>query len=91
MTEEAYQEVQKALKKRREMISPNELHDGAKRHMLDGAEPVTDRDWQLLVNFWAANVSVAEVEICKLMKRIYDCPLSDDNVTQIAEFQATKK
>jgi hypothetical protein len=73
------------------MISPNDLHGAAKQLMLKDKEPVTDKDWQLCVNFWAANVSVAEVEICKLMKRIYNCPLSDEDVTEIAIFQAESK
>jgi hypothetical protein len=91
MTEEAYQEVQKALKKRREYISPNDLQANAIKIMLEGKEPVTERDWQMCANFWAANVAVAEVEICKLMKRIFDCPISDDDIKQIAEYQAKLK
>jgi hypothetical protein len=73
------------------MISPNDLHDAAKQIMLKDKEPVTDKDWQLCVNFWAANVSNTEVEICKLMKRIYNCPLPDEEIAEIASFQAESK
>jgi hypothetical protein len=73
------------------MISPNDLHDAAKQIMLEGKDPVTDRDWQLCVNFWSTNVSVAEIEICKLMKRIYNCPLSDEEIAEIATFQIENK
>lgn len=59
--------------------------------MLEGKEPVTEYDWALCVNFWATNVSVAEIGICKLMKKLYNCPISDEDVTAIAEFQANKK
>jgi hypothetical protein len=73
------------------MISPNDLQANAIKVMLEGKEPVTERDWQLCVNFWAANVSVAEIEICKLMRRIFNCPISDEDIAEIATFQVKKK
>jgi hypothetical protein len=73
------------------MISPNELHQGAQDEMLEGKAPVTERDWQLCVNFWAANVSISEIEICKLMKRLFQCPLDDKQIVEIAKFQQGKK
>jgi hypothetical protein len=91
MTEEAYQGVQDALKKRRGYISPNDLQANAIKVMLEGKAPVTERDWQLLINYWAANISVAEADICKLMKRLFDCPISDDDIKQIAEYQVKLK
>ena len=74
------------------MISPNELQAGAKEAYLDGKEPSTMRDWQLCVNFWAANVSSKlEESCCLLMSRIFDCPLSDEMVKEIAQHQAKAK
>jgi hypothetical protein len=73
------------------MISPNDLQANAIKVMLEGKEPVTERDWQLCVNFWAANVSVAEIEICKLMRRLFNCPISDEDIAEIATFQVKKK
>jgi hypothetical protein len=74
------------------MVSPNELQGGAKDAYLDGKEPKTQRDWMLCVNFWAANISHdLEESACLLMKRIFSCPLSDDLVKEIAQFQANAK
>lgn len=73
------------------LVSPNELYQAAKDTMLDGNEPTNDHDWSLVVNFWAANIDAAEVDACKLLKLLYQCPLSDKDVAQIARYQAKKK
>lgn len=74
------------------MISPNDLNKAAREHMLDGREPETDHDWGLVVNFWAANVGDGlEEPTCKIMSMLYQCPLSDGDVEQIAHFQAERK
>jgi hypothetical protein len=74
------------------MVSPNELQAGAKEAYLNGKEPSTTRDWQLCVNFWAANISKElEESVCLLMKRLYSCPLSDEMVKEIAQHQAKAK
>lgn len=71
------------------MISPQELFDASKQHMLARAEPVSEMDWQRLVNFWAANVQRdCAPAICGLMANIFDCPLSETAVKEIAEYQA---
>jgi DNA phosphorothioation-dependent restriction protein DptG len=74
------------------MISPNELHDAAKKIMLNGREPETDHDWYLVINFWASNVDrKVSKEICKLMRKIYDCPIEDKAIEEICKFQASRK
>lgn len=74
------------------LISPNELHQAAKDQMLDGREPVTDKDWQLCANFWAANIAAGlEVAATPLVGMIFDCPLGKETLIKIAEFQASKK
>lgn len=74
------------------LVSPNEMMQSAKDIMLDGREPKTDNDWALIVNFWAANTlpSLAE-SLSLLMAKMYDCPLPDDYIKQIAKFQAKAK
>lgn len=73
-------------------ISPNELHSAACTHMLSGAVPITRHDWSLVVNFWAANVADGlEADICKVMKMIFDCPLTAAEITKIANYQASHK
>lgn len=74
------------------MISPQELFDASKQHMLARAEPVSEMDWQRLVNFWAANVQRdCAPAICGLMATIFDCPLSETAVKEIAEYQAARQ
>jgi hypothetical protein len=74
------------------LISPNELHDGAKLHMLEGKNPITENDWMLCVNFWAANIGQGFEDItCSLMAKIYACPLNEGIIRNIALFQMKKK
>lgn len=74
------------------LISPEELHNAAKAALLQGNEPVTDADWILVVNFWAANSAKGlEVTICKLMARIYNCPLAMGKIGKIGNFQYSEK
>lgn len=72
-------------------VSPNDIFKSSKGFFLDGREPKTDHDWTLLVNFWAYNIAFAEVEACKIMKRIFNCPLSDEMVAKIAKYQIANK
>ena len=75
-----------------DMISPNDLNRAAQADMLDGRVPRTERDWGLIVNYWAANIGAGlEEPTCKLLSRLYQCPLSDCVVEQIANFQAERK
>jgi hypothetical protein len=59
--------------------------------MLSGLDPSTPHEWQLVVNFWAANVALAEPEICSIMSKIFDCPLPESDICKIALFQARAK
>jgi len=72
------------------MISPNMLHERAKKIMLQGKAPVSDEDWVKVVNFWAANISNEEA-VCALLAKLYDCPLSSENVEKIAMYQEGRK
>lgn len=74
-------------------ISPNSLQaEAIKAYNLDKNKTWTDRDWQLLVNYWAANIaSGMEHEVCKIMAMLYECPLPDWQIEKIAAFQAAKK
>lgn len=74
------------------MVSPNDLQQAAIDTMLDGKPPTTDKDWVLCANFWAANIqSGLEVSAIPLMGMILGCPLSKEYLTEIAQFQASKK
>lgn len=74
------------------MISPNELHQAACREYLGGREPVSEKDWQLCVNYWAHNIALeVRVVATVLMAKIMSCPLSETAVREIAEFQSGRK
>lgn len=74
------------------MVSPNDLQQAARDCYLDGREPVTREEWQYCVNYWAANIaSGLEVEACKLIGLIMECPLSPAEIEEIAAFQAGRK
>jgi len=74
------------------LVSPNEMLDAAKRIQLDGREPETNDDWVLVLNFVAFNAAAGlEREICKLFAMIYDMPLADRYVQEIADYQAASK
>jgi hypothetical protein len=73
------------------MRSPNELLEAAKEHMLDGRDPVTDKDWALAVNFIAANVHSEMEEFMPLLMTILQCPLDEQQIVEITAFQAERK
>jgi hypothetical protein len=68
--------------------SPNEMFDAAKTMMLDGREPIDERDWELIVNFLAANVhpDVATAAV-PLVCMLFDCPLRKQTIQDIVAFQ----
>lgn len=72
--------------------SPNEVKADAERLMLNGREAQSHRDWQLVVNCWAANFpkDLAEVE-CLVCAKIFDCPLAEDEIKQIVAFQLERR
>lgn len=69
-------------------VSPDQVMQAAKDHMLNGREPASNDDWAKVVNFIAFNMDAALADtICKVMKSLYDIPLSDDEISDIVEFQ----
>lgn len=74
------------------LVSPNEMLETGKKHMLDGGEPSSKEDWVLLFNFFAVNISQGlEEQTCLLMGKMYDSPLTDDEIKSIAQFQHAEK
>jgi hypothetical protein len=74
------------------MVSPNEMMQASKDHMLEGREPQSPRDWQCLVNFWAFNAEEdCEVGVATIMALCFDCPLEDIEISKIAKMQANTK
>lgn len=74
------------------LVSPNELLEAGKIQMLDGREPSTKEDWVMLFNFFSVNISQGiEEETCLLLGKIYDVPLTDDEIKSIAQFQHAEK
>jgi hypothetical protein len=72
--------------------SPNELVAAAREQMLDGREPESREDWVRIMNFLAFNVHpVAAVPTCRLMAKMYDMPLSEQEIEKIVAFQLAKK
>jgi len=73
------------------LVSPDEMMAAGIIHMLDGHLPRSEEDWELLVNFFATNADPTIARsLCRLMKLIYDIPLSDDHIDQIVRFQISK-
>ena len=72
-------------------ISPNELHKAACDHMLAGKEPHTRHDWILVANFWAANAAPGFEKALPILGILYNCPLKEVELLEIAQFQAGRK
>ena len=74
------------------LISPNDMHKAACESMLEGKLPTSEKDWVLVVNFYARNTA-KEIQpkglvfLCMIM----GCPLSEDYITKISEFQTAKQ
>ncbi len=74
------------------MVSPNDMFAAAKEHMLEGSDPVSDKDWQMVINFVAFNTGAGfELSVTKLFAKMYDCPLEEETVIAIAEAQVKAK
>jgi len=59
--------------------------------MLDGRDPVTREDWQVLMNFFAVNMQPGIAgPACQLMAALYDIPLTDEEIDDIILFQQAK-
>lgn len=71
--------------------SPNELMDKAKEIMLNGAEPITIRDWYLIVNFWAQHIYFdIQPEGLELICLLFHVPLDKQEIRKISRFQRAK-
>jgi hypothetical protein len=74
------------------LTSPNELLDEAKKQMLGGRDPKSYNDWALVMNFFALNVDQEnDLLACKMLRSLYKIPLNDDQVRAIVEFQRARK
>jgi hypothetical protein len=74
------------------LVSPQRMFDEGKRIMLGGRNPESRDDWSKMVNFWAANIHTGlEKSACRLLAKIFNAPLSEEDVTKIAEFQMSRK
>ena len=73
-------------------VSPQQLYDAGKKMMLENKEPVNTKDWQLLVNFFCVNVDrhIGSVAI-KLICKIFDCPLPDEQIEDIFAYHLNLK
>ncbi|MEE9199158.1 MAG: hypothetical protein V3U26_05115 [Dehalococcoidia bacterium] len=72
--------------------SPNDMLAAAREHMLGGRDPQCYRDWQLVMNFLAANVlPESAVPACKVIALIYDMPLCEQEIEEIVAFQLARK
>jgi hypothetical protein len=74
------------------LTSPNQLMDAAKKYMLGGREPQSKLDWVMIVNFWASNIlPEVNASICLILKLMYNCPLEDEMIEKICQFQNREK
>ena len=73
-------------------VSPNDMLQAAKEHMLEGRDPASNEEWTKVVNFVAFNVGAGtEQSICELFRMIFDIPLDEESVREIAEYQEQLK
>lgn len=74
------------------MVSPDEMLEAAKEMQLGGRDPQSKRDWVLVMNFFAVNIdTILASSLHALLAKIYDMPLSEEEVDQIVSFQVSKK
>ena len=74
------------------LVSPNEMMQAAQDIMLDGKEPTSTKDYELVINFMASNMPVEVSEVaCQLMAKIFDMPLTRSEISAIAQFQNKAK
>ena len=75
-----------------ELVTPDHMLSEAKMHMLRGLEPSCWNDWAKIMNFIAYNSpSECAGQVCRIMKTIYDMPLSDEEIEAIVLFQDAKR
>lgn len=86
----AEEEIKKEDKGR--LVSPKEMMEAGKDIMLGGRDPTTKLDWIRLFNFFSANICKGlEEYICLLMGKLYNVPLTEDEIMQIALFHMKEK
>jgi hypothetical protein len=74
------------------LISPDYLLQEMSKLMLDGRKPESEDDWIRVVNGIAFNVEASVAgAACQLMRKIYDMPLSEENVDAIVAFQLLER
>lgn len=74
------------------LVSPNEMMEAAKAQMLEGREPQSEDDWLRLANFIAFNVHPDIVHpVLKIFKAIYDIPLTEEQLTKVADYQLARR
>ena len=75
------------------MVSPNDMLQAAKEHMLGGREPEGHDDWMQILNFVAFNISAGlEQPILQLFGRMYGIPKSAMRYAdEIAAYQCERK
>jgi len=74
------------------LVSPNAMLQAAEEMMLDGNKAETHEDWAIVMNFFAANVDAeSAMPACKLLRAIYDMPLSEVEVKEIVKFQLERR
>lgn len=73
-------------------VSPNQMMEAAKKHMLEGREPQSQEDWAQVVNFFAANIMKGMEEVCvPLVCKLFDVPLPDEFIIEVCKFQMERK
>jgi hypothetical protein len=74
------------------LVSPNEMLKAARERMLEGREPVTVKDWIIIMNFFAANVHPDTADpVCQLLRLVYEMPITKSDVTKIVKFQLERR
>ena len=73
------------------LTSPNQMMEEAKKQMLDGRDPKTHGDYELIMNFFAFNIHhEAASTACHLIAQLYSMPLSESEVDEIVAFQTKR-
>lgn len=96
LTTEEYQKavdkISKGLIMPKDMISPDEMLESAKKLELGRKEPQSRDDWIRIINFIAFNSAPTfELSICRLFKILYGIPLEDTTISEIVDFQVKLK
>lgn len=81
-------ELDRLMRKR----SPNEMLYEARKHMLNGNNPITNEDWAKVINFWAANIERDAVKAAiATLCAIFEVPLDKAYIGRIIDYQLSKE